>query len=80
MTKSTWAGKGLFQLSTFRGYAIPEGSQDRSSRKNLEEKTEVEAMEACAVLAYSQWFAQLAFLYHPGTGIEPPLMSWALLQ
>ena len=34
--------------------------------RNQETGTEAEAMEGCSSLAWSPWFAQPAFLYHPG--------------
>lgn len=59
-TKATWGWKGLFGLYTL-GSQPNEGSQGRTQGRNLEEGTEVEAMEdAASCLAPHAWL-NLAF-------------------
>ena len=46
--------------------------QELKQGRNLEAGADAEAMDGCCLLACSPWFAQSAFLYHPG----PPAQGW----
>jgi hypothetical protein len=62
---TTREGKGLFGFIMPWSHFITKGNWNR----NLEAKTEAEAMEKCSFLASTSWFAHFNFLYNSGPGL-----------